>query len=133
MVETPKIVTMVLRDVDRILFSKRARAEPHLKGWHLACAGGHIEVGESAEEAIVREAKEELGVDVEVTRFLGQIEHREHLLVFECKLLKGKLKPDHREIQEIKWVPIKQAKEFSSNVLTKKILDLFYRIVDVST
>lgn len=132
MVEIPKVVVMVLRDDSRILFSKRARAEPHLKDWLPVSAGGHIEEGESAEEAIVREAKEELGTYVEVTRFLGQVEHIDHLLVFECKLLRGEPKPDHREIAEIKWVPIEQAKEFSSNVLTRKILDLLYKVVDVT-
>ncbi len=122
LVETPKIVVMVLRDDGWILFSKRARAESHLKGWVPIGAGGHVEKGETAEEAVVREAKEELGVDVEVTRFLGQIKHREHSLVFECKLLKGDPKPNNREIEEIEWVPVKEAKNFSNNVLSNKIL-----------
>ena len=77
-----------------------------------------------AEEAIVREVKEELGLDVEITRFLVQIKHRDQILVFEGKPLSGDLKPDSKEIQEIRCVPIKQAKEFSANILTKKILDL---------
>ena len=36
-----------------------------------ALPGGHVEYGESPEEAAVREAKEETGFDVEVTHFLG--------------------------------------------------------------
>ena len=36
-----------------------------------ALPGGHVEYGESPEEAAVREAKEETGFDIEVTRFLG--------------------------------------------------------------
>ncbi|MFD1676496.1 NUDIX domain-containing protein [Alicyclobacillus fodiniaquatilis] len=36
-----------------------------------ALPGGHIEYGESPDEAAVREAKEETGLDVEVVRFLG--------------------------------------------------------------
>jgi len=123
---SPKIVVMVLRDNEKILFGKRAEAEAHLKGWTPASAGGHIEKGETAEEAVVREAREELGVDVEVARFLGQIEHREHVLVFECKLLRGEIKPDPREIEEIRWVPIEQANRFSDNTLSKKILNILF-------
>ena len=117
-------VVLVLRDKNMILFSKRTNAENHLKGWFPLTAGGHIEVGETAEEAIIREAKEELGVNVEITRFLGPITHKDQLLVFEGKPLGGDLKLDHREIEEIKWVPINQTKTFSDNILTNKILNL---------
>ena len=37
--------------------------------------GGHVEAGESLKHALVRELKEELGLDVEVDRYLGAIEH----------------------------------------------------------
>ena len=33
--------------------------------------GGYVELGESAEEAVTREAKEEMGVDVRIDRLLG--------------------------------------------------------------
>lgn len=36
-----------------------------------ALPGGHVEYGESPEEAVVREAREETGLDVEITAFLG--------------------------------------------------------------
>jgi len=124
-------VVLVLRDKNMILFTKRTKPEDHLKNWIPLSAGGHIEIGETSEEAIIREAKEELGVNVEITRFLGQIKHKDFLLVFEGKPLSKKLKPDPKEIQEVKWVPIQQVKEFSSNVLTKKVLDLFYKMKDV--
>ena len=37
--------------------------------------GGHVEFGERAEAALVRELKEELGVAVTLGRFLGAVEH----------------------------------------------------------
>lgn len=37
--------------------------------------GGHIEFGETGREALVREVKEELGVDSKATDFLGVIEN----------------------------------------------------------
>jgi 8-oxo-dGTP diphosphatase len=38
--------------------------------------GGHIEFGESAKEALVREVEEELGISCSVGRFLGIVEHK---------------------------------------------------------
>ncbi len=37
--------------------------------------GGHIEFQESAENALIREIKEETGLDAEIEQFLGIIEH----------------------------------------------------------
>ncbi|PED08263.1 NUDIX domain-containing protein [Bacillus pseudomycoides] len=45
------------------------------KGHHSFLPGGHVELGESAECALIRELKEEIGIDCEVKRFLGVIEN----------------------------------------------------------
>jgi len=57
--------------------------------------GGHIEFGETGREALMREVKEELGVDSDTGAFLGVVEnsfqqhgkpHAEINLVYELKL-----------------------------------------------
>ena len=57
--------------------------------------GGHIEFGETGRQALVREIKEELGLDAETGAFLGVVEnsflqkgkpHAEINLVYELKL-----------------------------------------------
>ncbi len=57
--------------------------------------GGHIEFGETGRQALVREVKEELGLDSETGAFLGVVEnsfmqkgkpHSEINLVYELKL-----------------------------------------------
>ena len=60
--------------------------------------GGHIEFGESGRIALVREVKEELGVDSSTGTFLGALEnsflqngkpHAEINLIYELKLADG--------------------------------------------
>jgi mutator protein MutT len=61
-------VGFFLLDGDRVLLAERA-FEP-AKG-KLDIPGGFIEAGETAEEAVVREAEEETGLRVQVAAYLG--------------------------------------------------------------
>ena len=63
--------------------------------------GGHIEFGETGREALVREVREELGVESETGAFLGAVEnsfmqhgkpHAEINLVYELKIAAAELK-----------------------------------------
>jgi 8-oxo-dGTP diphosphatase len=38
--------------------------------------GGHVDFGESASEALIREIKEEMGLDSSVSKFLEFVEHK---------------------------------------------------------
>ena len=63
---TPKVAVDVL--IDRgaglvVLIKRKNQPEGH---W--ALPGGYVKVGESAEEAALREAKEETGLDIELIR-----------------------------------------------------------------
>ncbi|WP_212935750.1 NUDIX domain-containing protein [Bacillus hominis] len=45
-------------------------------GHHYFLPGGHVETGESAENALIRELREELGVTCSIKQFLGVIENQ---------------------------------------------------------
>ncbi|MGH0429792.1 NUDIX domain-containing protein [Bacillus mycoides] len=45
-------------------------------GHHYFLPGGHVEIGESAENALIRELREELGVNCRIKQFLGVIENQ---------------------------------------------------------
>lgn len=60
-------VVFIIKD-DKVLYGIRSR-EPG-KG-KLDLPGGFIEVGETAEAAAIRETKEELGIDITLTKLLG--------------------------------------------------------------
>ncbi len=67
--EIELLVRAVIEDNGRFLIA-------HTKGAsNTYLPGGHVEAGESLKHALVRELKEELGIEVELVRYLGAIEH----------------------------------------------------------
>lgn len=72
--------------------------------------GGHVNFGESLHEAARREAKEEIGedIEIEIQHVLGtmeQIKDNSHLVLiaYSCQILSGDIKPG-REIDNYAWV-----------------------------
>jgi ADP-ribose pyrophosphatase YjhB (NUDIX family) len=104
-------VHLILRDGDRILLGER-RDTGFCDGFfHLP--SGHLEDGESAVAALVREAEEEIGVAVEGpdVRFVHLMHHRTNegrvALFFEVGRWRGD--PENREPDKcagLRWFPI---------------------------
>lgn len=63
----PTSCAVVVRDEELML--TRRGIEPHKGDWDLP--GGYIEVGEHPEEALVREMREETGLEIEIMDMLG--------------------------------------------------------------
>jgi mutator protein MutT len=82
-------------------------AGTHLAG-HWEFPGGRIEPGETPEACIVRELREELGVETCVLGRMGTIDHdypdrRVRLHGFRCGILSGEPRPLASEA--LRWVP----------------------------
>jgi 8-oxo-dGTP diphosphatase len=103
----------VVRRGGKILIAKRP-AGKHLAGfWEFP--GGAVEPGETAEQAVVRELREELGLEVTVTGRGGALDwdygtKQVHLDVFLCEAAPGE--PKAIQCDEVRWVEPAELRRF---------------------
>lgn len=102
---------------NKILLVKRSTVV--FKGYW-ALPGGKVDVGETIEQAIVREVKEETGLHVKIVRKIGEyheigiqdgIDYDYYPACFLVKLVGGKIKRQEKEIDEIKLVDLREIPE----------------------
>lgn len=122
-------VGVIINPQNEVLISHRA-AHQHQGGlWEFP--GGKIELNESVEQALKRELKEELGIDILDSEFLIQIPHeyddiQVYLDVYKVTSFSGEA--IGCEQQEIKWVPLnpdskqKQLREYDFPAANKAII-----------
>lgn len=92
------------------------------RGWEYP--GGVVEFGESLEAALIREIKEESGVDVEIIGFVGLCKNIERNILnidFVCKYVSGGLATSDESL-EGRWFSMEEAVNIVEAPLTKKRL-----------
>lgn len=67
-------VAIILDEQQRVLITQRPLHVPHGGYWEFP--GGKLETNELAEHALIREVKEEIGLDVLKYQFLGEVNHQ---------------------------------------------------------
>jgi 8-oxo-dGTP diphosphatase len=100
-----RVVAALIRRDGQVLLTQR-RPGRHL-GLSWEFPGGKVEVGETDEDALRRELREELDVEVAVGTRCFETRHtygtREiHLLVYRCRLVSGT--PRAIEVHALEWV-----------------------------
>ena len=102
--KTVRVVAAIIIENDKVFATQRGYGE-FKDGWEFP--GGKIEPGETPEEAIVREIKEELDTEVEVIELLDTVEYdypNFHLSMgcIICKIKSGDLVL--KEHEAAKWL-----------------------------
>ena len=102
---------------DKILLIKRATV-PFRGYW--ALPGGRVDPGETVEQTILREVKEETGLDIAVVSKIGEyheqgvqdgIEYDYYPACFNVKTIGGEIKKQESEIEDIKLFSLSQIPE----------------------
>ncbi len=90
--------------------------------------GGAVEDGETAEQAVVREVREETGVDVSVGELVGTYRLADSSVtayVFRCTIAAGTpAVPPTGEIAEIRWWPTDDLPSPQTNALHHALPDI---------
>jgi NAD+ diphosphatase len=98
-------VLIALRDGDRWLQIRRASGVP--AAGRVCFPTGMVDPGETLERAVIREAREELGLAVRiVSRFADSPfpEWGEHVYGYEVEVAGGALTPEPAEVAEVMWL-----------------------------
>lgn len=95
--------------------------------------GGKVEPGETKEQALVRECREELAVTVAVQDEFMSLVHEYpditiHLTVFNASIAEGV--PQLLEHNDIRWIPPKEIKNYdfcpADNKILEKIAEVYH-------
>ncbi|MCW4020000.1 MAG: NUDIX domain-containing protein [Candidatus Bathyarchaeota archaeon] len=110
----PSVEAMIMKD-STLLFLKRKNHPVKGEWWF---PGGRIRKGETFKEALLREVKEETGLDIKVTRYVGTynrifwsagevIERHDITIAFLCECLNETIALDseHSEYRFFKEIP----------------------------
>ncbi len=114
----------------KILIVRRG-SEPGKGKWSVP--GGLVELGETVEQAVVREVREECGLDVEVDKLIdivdsmtfdknGRLKYHFIILDFFVKIKGGKLRPGD-DAKEALWVPLEEVENYDLTKTFKEFLE----------
>jgi len=125
--KTIVVTAGVMTEHGKILVTQRKKDSPQGLLWEFP--GGKVKKGEEPREALRRELKEELDVDVEVGTILEAVYHFYPdypiiLLVYHCSIHKGVLRPIG--CHDLRWVNMRDLKKLAMPPADDPIRDHLY-------
>lgn len=131
---------VILNDEEKVFLALRGKkARNEVGKWE--CPGGTVHFGETLKETIIREIKEEFGVDIEVFEQLKAVDHlipkeKQHWvgIAFVCKIKKGapKILEPHK-CEKIGWFTLREMEKLSLAGPTKhRLLEMKKRMISIN-
>ena len=104
---TTSIIAAVVNEYDEVALLRQS----YVSSANYVCVAGIMKIGESAEETVIREVKEEIGQDVESLQFISSYpyEKREMLMLgYKASVKKQEFKLSG-EVETVEWVKFDKA------------------------
>ena len=108
-----EVVAALIWDKDKFLICQRPENKGNALLWEFV--GGKVEKGETKEEALIRECREELGITLSVGDEFMDVVHEYpditvHLTLFSAIIEKGV--PQKLEHNDIKWISVSEIGDY---------------------
>lgn len=125
-----EVVAALIWDKNRFLICQRAAGKARGLLWEFV--GGKVEKGETKEQALIRECKEELGIEISVGDIFMDVVHEYpdinvHLTLYNAQITAGV--PIMMEHNDIKWIGVEEIPAYSFCPADEQILEVIKRKV----
>jgi len=123
-----EVTCAIIMDGERILVTQRSPDMPHPLKWEFP--GGKLLTGETPEACIIREIREELGVEITVKQLLPSVsfsysDHTVKLIPFVCTILEREISLS--EHSAYRWVKRSELEQFDWLEADVEVLELLSR------
>lgn len=108
-----EVVAALIRDGERFMICRRPAHKARGLLWEFP--GGKVEPGETTEQALARECREELGVELAVGKPFMDVSHvypdmTVHVTLIEAAIISGE--PRMLEHSDIRWITAEETSEY---------------------
>ena len=108
-----EVVAALIRDGSRFLICRHPAHKARGLLWEFV--GGKVESGETGQQALIRECREELGITLRVEEAVTEVTHAYpditvHLTLYGATIAEGT--PQLLEHSELRWITLAEAGEY---------------------
>ena len=119
-----EVVAALIWNQKRFMICQRPTHKARGLLWEFV--GGKVEPGETKEQALIRECREELGITVCVGEIFAELTHEYpertiHLTLFQASIVSGT--PQNLEHPQLRWITAHQIPDFSFCPADEEILN----------
>ena len=123
---SPAVIVLIRRG-DEVLLAR----SPHFPKDMYSLIAGFVEPGESAEDAVIREIREEVGLEIKNIRYFGTQAWpfpNSLMIGFTAEYASGEIKPDGVEIEDAHWFSDKELPVLPGKIsISRKLIDHFLK------
>ncbi len=121
--EITEVVAALIWNGDRLMICRRPAHKTRGLLWEFV--GGKVEPGETKPDALIRECREELAVEVAVDDIFTDVVHdypdlKVHLTLFNAKIANGE--PQKLEHYDIRWITVAEIDNYKFCPADEEIL-----------